>query len=274
MLTDGIGRTTVVCRFCERRQAGICRDCPTPVEGRRGTALRCTVHKEVARREQMRKHQQTNREGINRRANARYHGDEAARQRKLESKRLWRKANPDKVRAAKQRYAKRYGSKPDSRYLDYHRRYNAQTARQQRKRAQAKAAYYRVHPDRPDPKCRECGVPLSWWQPGRGRPPLLCDEHCSPYDLPRRLAVRATLTEPLPARESPQLPKLRIRQPRPVRYDDAGHRLCVTPGCDIVVTRRKKKCTKCREREVQQARAVIATKHRGRGRRTDLERVA
>lgn len=53
-------------------------------------------------------------------------------------------------------------------------------------------------------------------------------------------------------------------------------RTCVTPGCDIVVTHRKKKCTKCRERERVQGLALLAPT-KGRGRRTDLhpaERVA
>jgi hypothetical protein len=272
-VTDMNGRTSTICPLCERRRAGICRDCPAPVEGHRGKALRCARHKETARLEQTRRYAQSHREEIARRANARYHQDEAARLRKLEYKRLWRKANPDKVRAAKQRYAKRYGSQQDSRYLDYHRRYNAQTARQQAKRAAARAAYYRAHPARPDPRCRVCAEPLSWWKPGHGRPPLLCDRHCNKYDLPRRLAARANpavRTTPEPS----VLPKLRIRRPMPVRYDEAGHRLCLTPGCDIVVTRRKKKCSKCRARELQAARAVIDAKHRGRGRRTDLEHVA
>jgi len=35
-------------------------------------------------------------------------------------------------------------------------------------------------------------------------------------------------------------------------------RTCLTPGCDIVVTGRKKKCTRCKERQVNEARAMLA----------------
>src|SRR5438046_842328 len=35
------GRTRIVCPLCERRKRGVCQDCPRPVEGRVGTALRC-----------------------------------------------------------------------------------------------------------------------------------------------------------------------------------------------------------------------------------------
>lgn len=50
-------------------------------------------------------------------------------------------------------------------------------------------------------------------------------------------------------------------------------RTCITPRCSIVVTGRKKKCTRCRERERAAATSALAP-HAGRGRRTDLERVA
>lgn len=50
-------------------------------------------------------------------------------------------------------------------------------------------------------------------------------------------------------------------------------RTCMTPRCSIVVTGRKKKCGRCKERERQNAAAILAATA-GRGRRTDLERSA
>lgn len=41
-LVDGLGRVVRSCERCARRKAGLCRDCPRPVEGRIGDALRCT----------------------------------------------------------------------------------------------------------------------------------------------------------------------------------------------------------------------------------------
>jgi hypothetical protein len=56
-----------------------------------------------------------------------------------------------------------------AKYLDYHRRYNADPARQQRKREQALRRYYEQHPTRPSPVCATCSEPIPW--PGKGRPP-------------------------------------------------------------------------------------------------------
>lgn len=38
---DRLGRATIVCPRCERRRAGICRDCPRRVRGVPGRATRC-----------------------------------------------------------------------------------------------------------------------------------------------------------------------------------------------------------------------------------------
>lgn len=40
---DRLGRHHVVCDACTRREAGICRDCPRPVSGAVGRALRCAA---------------------------------------------------------------------------------------------------------------------------------------------------------------------------------------------------------------------------------------
>lgn len=40
-VTDALGRVRWVCDACERRKAGICRDCPRPVSGTVGKSHRC-----------------------------------------------------------------------------------------------------------------------------------------------------------------------------------------------------------------------------------------
>jgi len=59
--------------------------------------------------------------------------------------------------------------------------------------------------------------------------------------------------------------------PNSPRRGPNGERLCITPGCDTVLTHRKKKCTKCLERVAADARRLLS-RTAGRGRRTDLER--
>jgi hypothetical protein len=70
---------------------------------------------------------------------------------------------------------------------------------------------------------------------------------------------------------------VRIVPPKaPARRGPGFERLCITLGCDVVVTHRKKKCSRCRERDRQLAAAKLEP-YRGRGRRADLdqqERVA
>lgn len=58
------------------------------------------------------------------------------------------------------------------------------------------------------------------------------------------------------------------------RYRDAlPLRTCITPRCSIVLTGKKKKCRRCKERETETA-AIALDARRGRGRRTDRERAA
>lgn len=50
-VTDRIGRVHEVCDRCARRKAGICSDCPLPVDGTVGKAERCAdCKREAARR--------------------------------------------------------------------------------------------------------------------------------------------------------------------------------------------------------------------------------
>lgn len=171
-VTDGNGTARVVCDRCERQRRGICQDCPLPVEGRVGKALRCAKHKADAVRQQLRRYTERNRKTVNLRARQSYQTDAEVRQRRNEYKRLWRKANRDKVKAQKRRYALRG------------------------KMAEAMR------------KMREAGH------------------------------VR---------RETPRVEGLRV---------------CLTPGCDRVLTHRAKKCSHCKEREARQASALLASRRR------------
>lgn len=224
-----------------------------------------------ARKEQCRRHQLQNRDELNARARARLRKlPKKKKAQLLEYKRLYRKANPDKVRAQKQRYI----AKKTPAYVEYHRRYNARPKRAQRKREQATAAYYRDHPDRPAPVCEKCELPIAWKPLPRGRagrPPKICDACCAPSILKRRQAARAIAVgraEVLRAKAAVE--PLKVQTPMPVPYARTGQRLCLTPGCRTVVTHRKKVCTKCKQRAVEAAKAALANR-RGRGRRTDLE---
>ena len=69
------------------------------------------------------------------------------------------------------------------------------------------------------------------------------------------------------------MPKKVKLPPQMAERGPGWERLCITPGCDIVVTHRRKKCTKCRREAAARAAAKLAA-HHGRGRRTDLGRVA
>lgn len=273
--TDALGRTIVRCRQCERRRAGICRDCPRPIAGVAGKAIRCASCARRARRDQKRASVQRHLEDVRARARARYQDDPEIRARQNAIKRAWRKANPEKVRAQKQRYTQRHRHDPNSRYLAYHRLYNANPDRQIRKRAGARAAYYREHPVRPKPHCVQCGREIPWPVRRGGRPPKRCTFHRNKYDV-RAAALRWAARDEASvgdAARQRQAPRFRVRQPQPAPYAPTGERLCVTPGCDIVLTGRKKKCTKCRERERALALQLLE-RSRGRGRRTDLERRA
>lgn len=181
-ITDGNGRSRVVCDRCERQRRGICRDCPLPVEGHVGKALRCAKHKREAQRLNLRRYAVNHRREVCQRAKASYRNDPAKRAARNEYKRLWRKLNRDKVKAQKRRANLRgYGKE---------------------------------------------------------------------YQAKRRERER----EQLAARE-------RMRH-----HGITELRTCLTPGCDRVVTHRKKKCSVCKEREAQQAAALLASRRHGRER--------
>lgn len=104
------------CRLCARREAGICRDCPAPVDGQPRRAIRCGRCKAAAQRRAMARYRDRNRSLLNRRARL-----AARRQREARAayKRLWRLANPDKVRAQKRRAAIRNAGTHAARSADW-----------------------------------------------------------------------------------------------------------------------------------------------------------
>lgn len=115
-ITDGNGSARVVCDRCERQRRGICQDCPLPVEGQIGKALRCARHKADAVRGQIHRYAERNRKTVNLRARQSYQTDREVRARRNEYKRLWRKLNRGKVQAQKRRanlrgYGKDYQAK-------------------------------------------------------------------------------------------------------------------------------------------------------------------
>jgi hypothetical protein len=189
--TDGSGNLVVRCPACERFEKGLCRDCNLPVDGAVRKARRCAKHKAEATRKSLRNYAENNRDLVNRRGRKSYKNKEV-RRRRNEYKRLWRKANPDKVRAQKRRAALRQ----PQHVLEYQREYRAKKAVE---RAAREAARYH-------------GI------------------------------IEA--------------------------------RTCLTPDCRTYVTGRSKKCVECKRKAHLEALQIIAEKHQGRGRRTDMERAA
>lgn len=270
---DAIGRALLVCPWCERKAAGLCRDCSQPVAGRVGYSIRCARHTDGAKRAQIRASHLRNVE--ERRARARdlrrqrATGDAAWHDRDLEYKRAWRKANRDKVRAQKRRESLRQSKHK----LKYHERYRAK--HREHLREIARGRYYRQHPERPTPTCRDCGVEIPFTPPGR--PMTKCDACVPPCIRRQREATRARRAAAEAERQTTpavQVKPKKIRRPRSQRWLAEGHHLCTGEGCDVLLTGRKKKCARCKARELDLAQQLLAGR-RGRGRRIDLqERVA
>jgi hypothetical protein len=161
------GRTVARCRQCERRLAGICRDCSAPVEGTIGKAYRCAEHKRLKREADSRANTERNREERNARQRERSKAP-ARKKRKAETRRAWAKRNPEKVKAQK----RRYHLKRTPGYVAGYQRSNADPVRLEKKRAQARERYYVLHPERPAPVCRVCAQPIPFT--GLGRPRVTC----------------------------------------------------------------------------------------------------
>ncbi len=270
------GQSVLVCEFCERRKQGRCRDCSAPVHGQRGKSIRCKEHAREAVRESIRAYTERHHDAVLARARDYYQSDAEVRKRRNDYKRAYRKAHPDKVRAQKLRYVARHRADPNSRYNRYHQRYRVKYRAQKRELERDRLQVARP-PKKTAPTCTRCGKSTRWRPVHKGhagRPWTVCTKCLFPSERKIRLRHRRrALARAKAWLESIPTPA-RIRRPPAAAVRGPGwERVCVTPGCDIVVTHRKKKCSKCKRRDEELARQLLEA-HRGRGRRTDRELVA
>lgn len=270
---DRLGRSVLVCERCERQQRGICRDCPARVEGQIGRAKRCRRCKAIARNEQVRAYTKRHHARVLARSRAAYAKPEV-RAARNEYKRRWRQAHPEQVREQKRRYVARHRGDPKNRYNRYHARYRKKHRLHYRELENTKNRI-RAQLRPPVPTCRRCGKPTGWTPVSRekpGAPWRTCMRCAWPHQRKERRRVRREAAKRLAADPSFGLPPkpVKIRRPSaPAVRGPEFERLCVTPGCDTVVSHRRKKCTKCRERDRASAERQLASR-RGRGRRNDL----
>jgi hypothetical protein len=160
-----IGRTIVRCRQCERRKAGICRDCPAPVAGTIGKSYRCAPCNERARVEADRRNRTRHREERNARQRARSKRPEVLAK-KAAAKRAWAAKHPEKIKG----YRRQYLLKQTPGYIAGYQRANADPVRVAKKREQAKARYWENRV-KPTPVCRVCGTSIPF---DGGRPRVTC----------------------------------------------------------------------------------------------------
>lgn len=280
LLEDRVDRArgTVVreCPRCARRLAGLCRDCPRPVEGTRGRAIRCASCKARAQQAAHERFVARHADRLREKARAAYQ-DPAVRARRNTYKRLYRQARREQVRREKRRAALRHNAARE-RMLAYHRKYNA--ARRSAK-AEAQRLRERELTPAPQPICVGCARPIPGYDhrpecmENVGRPPTRCVFCLTPAAL--RASVQRWIARTDRELATPAPPPRRVRpwRPRqkPTRRTPTGARLCWNDHCERVVSGREKKCPDCRAREARDAAAALAA-HRGRGRRTDLGRAA
>lgn len=279
-LTDrvdrALGRVVRECPRCARRLAGICRDCPLPVYGQRGKAIRCAVCAKRAQDAAVQASKERHHEENLARAKARYQNDPEVRARRNAYKRLYRKLRRDQVAKEKRRAGITH-NKAREKMLAYHRRYNA--ARRAHKAAVMAEQYRAGHPV-PQPTCASCQRSIPYLvdgvrrPSGEGRPPRRCVFCMKPAEV-RQAALRwaARTDRELQAPAVPKPKPVRPWKPKvqPTRLTAAGERLCWTADCPQVVRGREKKCAACKTRETAEAARLLAMVA-GRGRRTDLAR--
>ncbi len=252
--TDGYGNAVTSCPACARRKRGICRDCPKSVSGRVGYATRCESCKALARREQGRVFESLHVEERLARGRKYYRDHPAKRADKATYGRAFRQAHQELVRKQKRDAGTRINA-AHLHMLDWHRKNNSKKPRIRKKRRQATLTYYRTHPVRPVPKCAGCDRWLSWAPLPCGRagaPPKWCDDCATPGERTRRAKLGRSvvgLAEPPVRAYEPDFQELE---------KEFGLRTCVTDGCEIVVTGRKKKCSRCKARDATAALEFLA----------------
>lgn len=116
------GLLEYTCHRCDRREAGLCQDCPRPVEGRVRSALRCHACKRRVLNASTARYVARNLKLVRTKAR------EFARRNRVAGmayKKLWRAANPEKVKAQKRREALRQNPKT----LAWHKRWSSRVVR-------------------------------------------------------------------------------------------------------------------------------------------------
>lgn len=195
--TDGAGVVIDVCPKCSRTERGICRDCPNRVDGRALWCSSCKARRRLeAERRWMSDPENRSRKNARHRE---YSKRPDRRERKRELRRAWYAEHPE----AKRKHRRRYHLKRTPGYVAGYQRWNADPARQQKKRDQALARYYALHPTRPDAKCIDCGRDTGW-RPKKGgksgAPPKRCFG-CAPMpEVMRRIRRGFALWEAKMAR--------------------------------------------------------------------------
>lgn len=184
METSGTGALVVRCEACERRRAHQCMDCGCQVRGR---AWRCAVHRERALKKSERASGLRRAEEKNRQERERRRRDPEFRAKRNAKNRRWRERNVVRCKLYKRRPAlegRPGGWATREKYLAYQREYRER--HRERRREQARAAYYRAHPERPRPTCQACGAALAY--KGTGAPPKWCETH-RPFPYRRKAAA-------------------------------------------------------------------------------------
>lgn len=288
LLEDRIDRRRGVvvrwCPQCDRRERGICRDCPSPVDGPVRKAIYCAACRERHRRASIRRYAAAHLAEGRAKSRNYYANDPERRERRNAYKRAYRKVHRDKTVRQKYRAGVRHNAAREK-MLAYHRRYNAE--RQAAKALAAKLAYRDTHP-LPQPICRDCRRDIPFHVHGERisldhgtagmRPPsrcIFCAVRRNKHEVRAAVArwIRRADREiaagppPKPKRVRPWTPRQRI-----TRHNAAGERLCWTETCLTVVCGREKKCASCKAREAAEAAQVLVA-HTGRGRRSDLATV-
>lgn len=178
--TDGHGRDVDITPPCTcpkgRKAGGICQNCPKPVEGMVGRALRCRRCKQEARREGWRRYDRQHAEKRRAYDRQRWRNDPAHRIRKRQLRR--ERAKTPEEQARRREYRRRREVRNTKAVLEERRRTEA---RPERKAARLKWAHENqtkyVGPRGIKPTCATCGVEVPY--SGRGRPHKQCST-CDP----------------------------------------------------------------------------------------------
>lgn len=174
------GQTVPFCAQCDRKARGICLDCQTePVYGRPRSALRCAACKKLAlaaAEDRWRaQHPETVKAAWARRK-ARLLADPETYAAVTARKRLWRKANPTRVKKHKQK--NHTSDRAREYYAAYRAAHRAEIAARQRERERLVR-----RGERPTHPCVDCQTPIS----GRAK-------KCDPCKRAAFVRARAILT--------------------------------------------------------------------------------